>query len=136
MGPTWTANSGAALDDMNGTWNDLFSGVARANLMIGVIEQEMNGSPGLIFMESVAQANGGAVTVGSGTGYFSLNLISAGVVRRATCTDISPGMLHTLEDNALRLGLAASRVFGGRILVERGHLAHVQPPARGARTAR
>jgi len=36
---TWTANSGSALDDMNGTWNSLFSGVARANLMIGVIEQ-------------------------------------------------------------------------------------------------
>jgi len=36
---TWTANSGSALDDMNGTWNDLFSGVARANLMISVLEQ-------------------------------------------------------------------------------------------------
>jgi hypothetical protein len=36
---TWTANSGSALDDMNGTWNDMFSGVARANLMISVIEQ-------------------------------------------------------------------------------------------------
>ena len=36
---TWTANSGSALDDMNGTWNDLFSGVARANLMIDVIEK-------------------------------------------------------------------------------------------------
>jgi hypothetical protein len=36
---TWTANSGSALDDMNGTWNTLFSGVARANLMIEVIEE-------------------------------------------------------------------------------------------------
>ena len=36
---TWTANSGSALDDMNGTWNDLFSGVARANLMIDVIQK-------------------------------------------------------------------------------------------------
>lgn len=35
----WTASSGSALDDMNGTWNDIFSGVARANLMISVIEQ-------------------------------------------------------------------------------------------------
>lgn len=34
----WAANSGSALDDMNGMWNDLFSGVARANLMISVIE--------------------------------------------------------------------------------------------------
>jgi hypothetical protein len=36
---TWTANSGSALDDMNGIWNGLFSGVARANLMIGVVEK-------------------------------------------------------------------------------------------------
>lgn len=36
---TWTGNSGSALDDMNGMWNDLFSGVARANLMISVIEK-------------------------------------------------------------------------------------------------
>jgi hypothetical protein len=35
---TWTANSGSALDDMNGTWNDLNSGVARANLMISIVE--------------------------------------------------------------------------------------------------
>jgi len=35
---TWTANSGSALDDMNGTWNDVFSGVARANLMLSVLE--------------------------------------------------------------------------------------------------
>lgn len=35
----WAPNSGSALDDMNGTWNDMFSGVARANLMIEVIEK-------------------------------------------------------------------------------------------------
>src|SRR6202034_689908 len=37
--------------------------------------------------------------------YFSLNLLQAGVVSRATCTDISPGMLETLAANAERLGL-------------------------------
>lgn len=36
---TWTANSGSALDDMNGAWNNLFGGVAKANLMIEVIEK-------------------------------------------------------------------------------------------------
>lgn len=36
---TWSANSGSALDDMNGVWNDMFSGVARANLMIDVINK-------------------------------------------------------------------------------------------------
>ena len=36
---TWTANSGSALEDMNGAWNNLFSGVAKANLMIDVIQK-------------------------------------------------------------------------------------------------
>jgi hypothetical protein len=34
---SWSASSGSALDDMNGTWNTLFSGVARANLMIDIV---------------------------------------------------------------------------------------------------
>jgi starch-binding outer membrane protein, SusD/RagB family len=35
---TWTPNSGSALGSMNGAWNNLFSGVARANLMIEIVE--------------------------------------------------------------------------------------------------
>ena len=35
---TWTPNSGSALGMMNGAWNNLFSGVARANLMIEIVE--------------------------------------------------------------------------------------------------
>ncbi len=46
-----------------------------------------------------------ALEIGAGTGYFSLNLMQAGVVERATCLDISPGMLATLERNARTLGL-------------------------------
>jgi ubiquinone/menaquinone biosynthesis C-methylase UbiE len=46
-----------------------------------------------------------ALEIGAGTGYFSLNLALAGKVRRATCTDISPGMLDVLCANAERLGL-------------------------------
>jgi SAM-dependent methyltransferase len=46
-----------------------------------------------------------SLEVGSGTGYFSLNLLRAGIVRDATCTDISPGMVRTLAGNAERLGL-------------------------------
>src|SRR5205085_11130002 len=43
--------------------------------------------------------------IGAGTGYFSLNLLQAGVVQDATCTDISPGMVTMLGSNARRLGL-------------------------------
>ncbi|HKH41147.1 MAG TPA: class I SAM-dependent methyltransferase [Solirubrobacterales bacterium] len=48
---------------------------------------------------------GDALEIGAGTGYFSLNLVQAGLIKRATATDISPGMLATLEENASRLGL-------------------------------
>jgi SAM-dependent methyltransferase len=47
-----------------------------------------------------------SLEVGAGTGYFSLNLLRAGVVGAATCTDISPGMVCALHANARRLGLA------------------------------
>ncbi len=46
-----------------------------------------------------------SLEIGAGTGYFSLNLLQAGVVAHATCTDISPGMVSTLTANARRLGL-------------------------------
>jgi SAM-dependent methyltransferase len=46
-----------------------------------------------------------SLEIGAGTGYFSLNLLQAGVVSYATCTDISPGMVSTLSANAKRLGL-------------------------------
>jgi ubiquinone/menaquinone biosynthesis C-methylase UbiE len=46
-----------------------------------------------------------SLEIGAGTGYFSLNLLQAGVVGEAVCTDISPGMLRTLEANAAELGL-------------------------------
>jgi SAM-dependent methyltransferase len=50
-----------------------------------------------------------ALEIGAGTGYFSLNLLQAGVVRQATCTDISPGMVSRLGENARRLGLSEVR---------------------------
>ncbi len=49
-----------------------------------------------------------SLEIGAGTGYFSLNLLRAGVVGEAVCTDISPGMLTTLEANAARLGLSVT----------------------------
>ena len=46
-----------------------------------------------------------ALEIGAGTGYFALNLMRAGVIGSAVCTDISPGMLAALRANAARLGL-------------------------------
>jgi SAM-dependent methyltransferase len=46
-----------------------------------------------------------ALEIGAGTGYFSLNLLRAGVVGEAVATDISPGMLRRLTESADELGL-------------------------------
>lgn len=43
--------------------------------------------------------------IGAGTGYFSLNMAQAGVAGEITCTDISQGMVDTLQANADRLGV-------------------------------
>jgi ubiquinone/menaquinone biosynthesis C-methylase UbiE len=45
-----------------------------------------------------------ALEIGAGTGYFSLNLLRAGVIDEAVATDISPGMLDKLERSAAELG--------------------------------
>ncbi len=48
---------------------------------------------------------GEALEIGSGTGYFSLNLLQLGLIERLVATDISPGMLGELAATAERLGL-------------------------------
>jgi ubiquinone/menaquinone biosynthesis C-methylase UbiE len=82
-----------------------------------------------------------SLEIGAGTGYFTLNLMRAGVIATATCSDISPGMLSALRDNALRLGLdvqttaadAESLPFkDGSFDLVLGHavLHHIPVPAR------
>ena len=51
-----------------------------------------------------------SLEIGAGTGYFTLNLMRAGYVREAVCTDISPGMVQTLSENARRLDLEVEAV--------------------------
>lgn len=48
---------------------------------------------------------GDALEIGSGTGYFSLNLVQLGAIERLTATDISPGMLKKLAATAEALGV-------------------------------
>jgi ubiquinone/menaquinone biosynthesis C-methylase UbiE len=45
-----------------------------------------------------------ALEIGAGTGYFTLNLLRAGVIGDAVATDISAGMLRALEGSARELG--------------------------------
>jgi ubiquinone/menaquinone biosynthesis C-methylase UbiE len=46
-----------------------------------------------------------ALEIGAGTGYFTLNLMRAGLIGEAVATDISPGMLGALSGSAAELGL-------------------------------
>jgi ubiquinone/menaquinone biosynthesis C-methylase UbiE len=46
-----------------------------------------------------------ALEIGSGTGFFLLNLMQAGVAERGSVTDISPGMVEVALRNARGLGL-------------------------------
>jgi ubiquinone/menaquinone biosynthesis C-methylase UbiE len=48
---------------------------------------------------------GTALEVGSGTGFFLLNLMLAGVATKGVATDISPGMVDVALRNASNLGL-------------------------------
>ena len=52
-----------------------------------------------------------ALEVGSGTGFFLLNLMQAGVITKGQVTDLSPGMV----DVAVRNGTALGLDVGGRV---------------------
>src|SRR4051795_2637472 len=49
---------------------------------------------------------GRALEIGAGTGYFTLNLLRAGVIEQAVATDVSPGMLGVLDESAEELGVS------------------------------
>jgi ubiquinone/menaquinone biosynthesis C-methylase UbiE len=51
------------------------------------------------------QSFGAGLEIGSGTGYFSLNLLQMGAIESLTATDISAGMLKRLATTAEGLGL-------------------------------
>ena len=84
-----------AAADYDTKWGVDFGEVGRTQVL-GKVEKLLGRSPGP-FARSLE--------IGAGTGYFSLNLLQAGVVRSAVCTDVSSGMLATLRGNAERLGL-------------------------------
>ena len=53
---------------------------------------------------------GRALEIGAGTGYFTLNLLRAGMIDSGVATDISLGMLTELESSAKRLGVPVDTV--------------------------
>ena len=73
------------------TFDDLGTSMVRAKL------EKAIGGP--------LPALGRTLELGAGTGYVTLNLLRAGLIDEATCTDIAPGMIAALERNAGALGL-------------------------------
>jgi SAM-dependent methyltransferase len=86
-------HDGAAAD-YDAKWGIDFGGIGR-DQVLGKVRKALGG-PVPRFRRSLE--------VGAGTGYFSLNVLQAGVVDEAVCTDISPGMVTTLRENAARCG--------------------------------
>jgi SAM-dependent methyltransferase len=76
-------------------WGIDYGEVGQAQVL-GKVRKALGRAPGTF---------GRSLEIGAGTGYFSLNLLQAGAVGEAVCTDISPGMLEALQENAQRLGL-------------------------------
>jgi ubiquinone/menaquinone biosynthesis C-methylase UbiE len=89
----------AAAADYDSKWGIDFGEVGQEQVR-AKLRKALAGAPGPPFERTLE--------IGAGTGYFSLNLLKAGLIKRATATDISPGMLETLERNAFRLGLEVS----------------------------
>jgi ubiquinone/menaquinone biosynthesis C-methylase UbiE len=86
-----------AAADYDAKWGISFGATGRGQVRTK-LRKAMGGRP-------VAYAR--ALEIGAGTGYFALNLLQDGMVGEAVCTDVSPGMLATLAENAERLGLSA-----------------------------
>src|SRR5690242_18851999 len=86
----------AAAEEYDAKWGIDFGEIGQRQVRLKLIKA-LGGQKGRSF--------GDALEIGSGTGYFSLNLVQLGVIERLTATDISPGMLKRLAATAEALGL-------------------------------
>ncbi len=86
----------AAAEEYDAKWGIDFGDIGQEQVRLKLVKA-LGGRDGASF--------GDALEIGSGTGYFSLNLVQLGVIERLTATDISPGMLKRLAATAESLGL-------------------------------
>jgi ubiquinone/menaquinone biosynthesis C-methylase UbiE len=85
-----------AAEHYDSKWGINYGDVGRAQVM-GKLRKALGEEPGVFER---------GLEIGAGTGYFTLNLMLAGVLREAVATDISPGMLSALSESAADMGLA------------------------------
>jgi ubiquinone/menaquinone biosynthesis C-methylase UbiE len=86
----------AAAEEYDAKWGIDFGEVGQRQVRLKLVKA-LGGLGGRTFAD--------ALEIGSGTGYFSLNLVQLGLIDRLTATDISPGMLKRLGATAEALGL-------------------------------
>jgi ubiquinone/menaquinone biosynthesis C-methylase UbiE len=91
----------AAADEYDAKWGIDFGATGQRQVR-QKLAKALGGLDGLSFADGLE--------IGSGTGYFSLNLLQMGTIERLTATDISPGMLRRLSETAEGLGLKAETV--------------------------
>jgi ubiquinone/menaquinone biosynthesis C-methylase UbiE len=92
----------AAADEYDAKWGIDFGATGQRQVRLKLAKALGEPVEGLRF--------GDGLEIGSGTGYFSLNLLQMGTIERLTATDISPGMLRRLSATADGLGLEAETV--------------------------
>ena len=86
----------AAAEEYDAKWGIDFGAVGQRQVRLKLVKA-LGGLDGRSF--------GDALEIGSGTGYFSINLVQLGVIERLTASDISPGMLKRLAATAAALGV-------------------------------
>jgi ubiquinone/menaquinone biosynthesis C-methylase UbiE len=86
----------AAADEYDAKWGIDFGDTGQEQVRQKLIKA-LGGRNGQCF--------GAGLEIGSGTGYFSLNLLQLGAIESLTATDISAGMLKRLATTAEGLGL-------------------------------
>ncbi len=91
----------AAAEEYDAKWGIDFGATGQEQVRLK-LAKALGGLDGVNF--------GDGLEIGSGTGYFSLNLLQLGLIERLTATDISPGMLRRLSATAAALGLEAETV--------------------------
>ncbi|HWW66925.1 MAG TPA: class I SAM-dependent methyltransferase [Solirubrobacterales bacterium] len=91
----------AAADSYDAKWGIDFGDTGQKQVRLKLVKA-LGGLNGRTF--------GDGLEIGSGTGYFSLNLLQLGAIERLTATDISPGMLKRLSNTAAALGLEVDTV--------------------------
>jgi ubiquinone/menaquinone biosynthesis C-methylase UbiE len=91
----------AAAEEYDAKWGIDFGATGQKQVRQKLVKA-LGGRTGLRFERGLE--------IGSGTGYFSLNLLQLGAIGSLTATDISPAMLTRLANTAADLGLEVETV--------------------------